>query len=152
MFYGRDVADAAEILHQRTSALVDVAARVPGGVEGLTCARDADVVDLVTAAQAVARSAQGILAAAAGEVARRSAGRGDEGPARRYGERSARGLVAAQASVSFGEASRYVAVGEAIRPNTAISGEDLPADRPHIAAAVLAGDLSLAWRWRSTRR
>ena len=44
--------------------------------------------------------------------------------------------VAAKAGIGYGDAGRYVAVGEAIRPNVADSGEDLPADRPAIAATV----------------
>ncbi len=144
MFYCRGMADPAGILAQRTAALAVVAARVPGGVAGLTCARDADVVDLVATAQAVVASAQGILAAAAGEIARRSQGKGVEGSlARRLGDRSAKGLVTRVAAVPFPEASRAVDVGEMIRANTALSGEDLPADRVRIAEAVLAGELSL---------
>lgn len=63
--------------------------------------------------------------------------------AKRLGYRSARGLVAAKAGIGFGEASRTVDVGEAIRPRVALSGEDLPPERPHIAHAVLAGLLPL---------
>ena len=50
-FYSSEMADPAELPH-RVGALADIAARVPGGVAGLTCARDADAVELVAAAQA----------------------------------------------------------------------------------------------------
>lgn len=59
------------------------------------------------------------------------------------GWKSARGVLAAKAGISFSDASRLVAVGEAIRPNVAASGDDLPADRPHVATAIGVGDLSL---------
>lgn len=138
------MADPGDTLSQHVDVLREIVARIPGGVDGLTCAEDGDVVELLSAAQAVILSAQGVLAATAGEVARRSAGANDASLARRMGERSARGLVAAKAGVSFGEASRYVTVGEAIRPNLALSGETLPADRQHVADAVLAGSLPLS--------
>jgi hypothetical protein len=137
------MADPGATLVQHLDVLHEIVARIPGGIAGLTCAQDGDLVDLMPALQSVVLSAQGMLAAASGEVARRSAGANDASLARRLGERSARGLIAFRAGVSFGEASRYVAVGEAIRPNVALSGETLPPDRRHIAAAVLAGVLPL---------
>jgi hypothetical protein len=138
------MADSGSILLQRITALCEIADRIPGGIVGLTAAQDDDVVDLLESAQQVTLSAQGILAAAAGELARRSSGSGDASLARRLGWKSAQGVIAAKAGLSFGEASRAVNVGEAIRPRVATSGEDLPADRPHIAAGVLAGELPLS--------
>ncbi len=90
------------------------------------------------------RSAQGVLAAASGELARRSQGDGDASLARRLGEKSAVQVVAKQAGVSLNEAARFVKVGEATTPQVALSGEDLAPKRPHIAAAVAAGALSVA--------
>lgn len=138
------MADPGDILQERVLALLDIAAHIPGGIPGLTAARDEDVVDLIESVQLVLQSAQGILAAGAGELDRRSAGSGPRSLARRLGWKTARGVLAAKAGISFGEASRAVSVGEAIRPRVAESGEDLPADRPHIAAALLAGDLTLS--------
>jgi 5-methylcytosine-specific restriction protein A len=138
------MADPGDTLSQQVDVLRQIVSRIPGGIGGSTCAQDAEIVELLSAAQSVVLCAQGILAAASGEVARRSAGANDASLARRLGERSARGLVAAKTGISFGEASRYVAVGEAIRPNLALSGETLPADRQHIAEAVLAGALPLS--------
>ncbi|WP_375389700.1 DUF222 domain-containing protein [uncultured Amnibacterium sp.] len=137
------MADPGEILQQRVVALLDIVAGIPGGIAGATAAGDDDVVDLIESAQLVLQSAQGILAAAAGELARRSSGSGQQSLARRLGWKTARGVIAAKAGISFGEAARAVSVGEAIRPRVASSGENLPADRPHLAAAVLAGDLPL---------
>lgn len=137
------MAGPEEVLLQRVLAVLETVSHVPGGIPGLTAARDDDVIELIESAQLVLQSAQGLLAAAAGELARRSAGSGQQSLARRLGWKTARGVVAAKAGISFGDAARAVAVGEAIRPNVATSGEDLPADRPYIAAAVLAGDLTL---------
>ncbi len=99
---------------------------------------------MIAATQSVILSAQGILAAVSGEVARRSASSNDASLARRLGERSARRLIATRAGLTFGAASQYVAVGEMIRPNLALSGETLPADREHVAAAVRAGLLPMS--------
>ena len=135
--------DPVAILSQHVAVLNEIVARIPGGIAGMTCAQDGDLVALVPALQSIVLSAQGMLAATAGDIDRRSAGANDTSLARRLGERSARGLIANRAGVSFGEASRYVTVGEAIRPNLALSGETLPPDRRHIAEAVLAGLLPL---------
>ena len=124
--------------------MLEIVTRIPGGVPGLTVAGDDDVVGLIESAQLVLQSAHGMFAAGSGESAHRSPGSGQHSLARRLGWKTARGVIAAKAGISFGEAARAVSVGEAIRPNVAASGEDLPADRPHIAAAVLAGDLILS--------
>lgn len=110
----------------------------------MTTAADSAVVDMIESAQQVIQSAQGILAAAAGELDRRSSGAGDASLSGRLGWKTARGLIAAKAGISLGEAARAVDVGKMIRPAKATSGEDLPAERPHIAAAVLGGDLPLS--------
>jgi hypothetical protein len=65
------MADSGSILLQRITALCEIADRIPGGIVGLTASQDDDVVDLLESAQQVTLSAQGILAAAAGELARR---------------------------------------------------------------------------------
>lgn len=137
------MANPGDVLQQRVSAVLDIAARIPGGLPGLTAARDDDLVELVSATQQGMLVLQGVLAAVSGEISRRSSGAGDASLAKRLGYRSARGLIAAKAGIGFGEASRTVDVGEAIRPRVALSGEDLPSERPHIADAVLAGLLPL---------
>ena len=137
------MAGAIVTLLQHVEVLQRIVARIPGDIEGLPCAEDGDLVEIVSAAQSVILSAQGVLAADAGEIARRSAGSNDASLARRLGERSARGLVASRAGISFGAASQYVAVGEMIRPNLTLMQESLPPDREHVAVAVLAGRLPL---------
>lgn len=144
MCENRGMADPGETLREHVDVLTDIAAQIPGGVLGLTCARDADVVDLIAAAQAVVLSAQGILAAVSGEVARRSEGGTEGSLAKQHGCVSARTLLAQQGCMTLGDASRLIDVGGAIRPRVALSGETLPAERPHIADAVLAGRLSLS--------
>jgi hypothetical protein len=131
------------IVLQRSIALSDVAARIPGGIAGLTAAEDGAIIDLIESAQLIIQSAQGVLAAAAGELDRRSSGSGDASLARRLGWKTARGVIAAKAGISVGEAARAVDVGGAIRPRVAGSGEDLTPERPHVAAAVLGGSLPL---------
>jgi hypothetical protein len=96
------MADPGDLLAQHVHVLQKIVARIPGGFDGMTCANDADLVELLSAAQSVVRCAQGVLAAASGEVGRRSAGANDASLARRLGERSARGLVAARAGCPSG--------------------------------------------------
>jgi Domain of unknown function (DUF222) len=138
------VKDPVETLLQRVAAAERVGERIPGGLAGLTCARDDEVLDLVAAAQAVVRSAQGMLAAASGELSRRSQGDGDSSLARRVGEKNASLLIAHRAGLSLGEAARLVVVGEAIASQVALSGEDLPAKRPHLAEAIAEGAVTVA--------
>lgn len=116
---------------------------VPGGIAGLTCARDSELLDLVDAAQAAVRSAAGILAMASGELSRRSQGDADASLARRLGEKNAVQLVAHRAGLAVHEAAQLVAVGEAVAARVALSGEDLPSKRPHLAEALAAGRLTV---------
>lgn len=138
------MAGAKDVLLKRIDALQEIIERVPGEVDGFSCAEAGDLVAILAAAQSGILSLQGILAASAGEIARRSAGSNEQSLARRLGARSARGLVASRAGVSFGAASQYVDVGEMIRPNLSLMQETLPADREHIAGAVLAGLLPMS--------
>jgi Domain of unknown function (DUF222) len=144
MFDIGGVKDPVETLLQHTAAVQRIGEVVPGGLPGLTCARDAQVLDLVSAAQAVIRSAQGMLAVASGELSRRSQGDAESSLSRRSGEKNATLLVAHRAGLSLGEAARLVVVGDAITPQVALSGEDLPPKRPYLAQAIAAGTITVA--------
>jgi hypothetical protein len=52
--------------------------------------------------------------------------------------------VAGLAGIETDVARRWVAVGEAVAPTFAFSGDELPCERPAIAAAVASGDLGVA--------
>lgn len=130
-------------LAEATAGVRLAAEAVPGGVPGVTCARDDQLLALVDAAQAVIRSAAGILATASGEISRRSQGDGDSSFARRLGEKNAVQLVAHRAGISLGDAAQLVTVGEAVAAQVALSGEDLPAKRPVMAEALASGALSV---------
>ena len=136
---------------ERVVELLDICARVPDGILGLTHSEDGAIIDVIETAQQIAQSAQGFLAAGAGELDRRSAGVGDDSLAKRLGWKTPAGVIAAKAGISFGEAARAVDVGGMIRPHLGEHGEDLPADRPRVAAAVLSGELPLAMAQRIDR-
>lgn len=122
----------------------EAAEAVPGGIAAITCARDSDLLALLDASQAAVRAAQGIAALVAGELARRSQGDGESSLARRQGEKNAVQLIAHRAGVTVVESARLVAVGEAVVPQVALSGEDLAPKREHVAAALAAGTLTVA--------
>jgi hypothetical protein len=132
-----------ELLQSRIAALAELEGRIPGGIDGIRVARDPELLEFLRAAQGVARLAESAVAAVAGEIARRCDYDVDGSLARRFGERSAVGLVAKQAGISAREAVSLVKVGEATRPNAALSGEELRPTRPRIAEALAVGRLSV---------
>lgn len=52
-------------------------------------------------------------------------------------------LISTTSGTSVGEAVRIVQVGEATAPRVSLTGEQLPAKRPHVAAAVSGGRLGM---------
>lgn len=96
-----------------------------------------DAVELVGAAR---RTVDAIGAELAGEVARRCS----EGAlAVREGERSAAAVIANRAGVDLAEARVWCEVGRAIAPRTSLIGELLPPQRPELARAFAAAELTV---------
>jgi len=115
-----------------------------GSGTALTELPDDALVEAADALGRTVRSAESLLAAVAGEVARRSpveAGR--EGLAKRQGFRSPARLVAAATGGAVASAARIVRVGAATAPRLALTGEVLPAAHPHVAAALRSGSVSV---------
>lgn len=97
---------------------------------------DPDVLALMDAVGALRRTVDALGAAAADVVS-------DRLLAIRQGERTA-DLVAARVGIPLREAREWCAVGSAIAPGMALTGEPLPAERPAVAAALAAGELPVA--------
>jgi len=64
--------------------------------------------------------------------------------ARQQGYRSPAALIAATTGIGTGDAIRVVAVGKAIAPRQALTGEALPAKHPHVAESLHAGRIGQA--------
>ncbi|MFD1720568.1 DUF222 domain-containing protein [Amnibacterium endophyticum] len=138
------MADPADVLREHLAAVVALGRRTPSGLGALSAAEDTDLVALLPAVQSLVQAGQGLAALVSGEIARRDGGRTGPSLAQRLGARSARGLVAAAAGMPFGQASAHVAASEIIRRGTGRTGAKGAPERPHVAEAVLAGDLSLS--------
>ena len=78
----------------------------------------------------------------AGEVAVRSPGFTEDSIARQLGEKSAAAAVATLARIEPGEARDWCVAGQAIVPRVSLQGEALPDLHPHLAAALLDGQLA----------
>lgn len=125
---------------ERTTVFAD-SEEAPGGQVRMSS--DRELLDGLQVLAGLSRLVDAERARLAGEVARRSP-RGDEGSlAVRMGATSAVALVAERAFLPKTAASLLVRLGEAVRPREALTGQPLPAVRPHLAAAVSAGSLPL---------
>lgn len=92
----------------------------------------------------LAKRTEALTAVAAGEVARRSPVEArSEGLARRAGYASPGRLIAETRGASVSRAVPLLKVGEATASGRALSGEALPAPRPHVAAALHEGRISV---------
>jgi hypothetical protein len=105
---------------------------------------DVGLVRAVDALARVRRDADGLLARAAAEVARRSGPDfGEIGLAKAQGFHDAVRLIAASTGSTRAEAARLVAVGRATAERATFAGERTPAPHPHVADALAAGSISL---------
>ncbi|WP_207453832.1 HNH endonuclease signature motif containing protein [Herbiconiux sp. SYSU D00978] len=141
---------AVKLLAQRTVALTETleslapaAPDVPPLDQLLQSADDATLMLVLRQVGDLLRSADALLARAAGEVEGRS-GRDREDPlARRMGEKSAVALVASVTGIDVRRAGDASGVGVAVRPRRALLGDALEAERSTIGAALDDGALSL---------
>ena len=90
------------------------------------------------------RHVDAAFAPVAAEISRQSRRElGKDSIAKKQGFASPAVLISTTTGTSVGEAVRIVQVGEATAPRVALSGEQLPAKRPHVAEAVAAGRLGM---------
>ncbi len=78
------------------------------------------------------------------EIARQSRPElGKDSLTRKQGFRTPATLISATTGASVGDAIRAVSVGSATAPRMALTGETLPAKRPHVAAALRSGSIGM---------
>lgn len=118
------------------------AGAVAGPAEGLDRVALIGVSD---ALGAVGRRLDGVRALVAAQIDRQSRPElGPESLAKQHGYRTPAALIAATGGISTGDATRLTRLGNAVVPRATLTGEPLPARRPHVAAAVTAGRLGAA--------
>ncbi|WP_298741838.1 HNH endonuclease signature motif containing protein [uncultured Microbacterium sp.] len=94
---------------------------------------------------ALRRRVEAAFAPVAAEIARQSRVElGKDSLAKKQGFRSPVAFIQATTGSSVGDAVKLVQVGEATAPRMTLTGEELPAKHPHVAAGVRAGALSVA--------
>jgi hypothetical protein len=105
---------------------------------------DTGLVATMDAMGRLIREANGLLARAAAEVARRSpAEAGSEALAKRQGFQNPARLVASVTGGSVATASRFVSVGQATATRRSLTGQLLPPAHPHVAQALAGGGISV---------
>lgn len=126
-------------------ALLDSVTRLAEHVSGSRPLREA-ASPAITTGLALLGEARLLLdalgAELAGEVALRSPGFTEDSIARQLGEKSAAAAVATLARVEPAEARDWCVAGEAVAPRASLQGEVLPDRYPHVAPALLSGQIS----------
>ncbi|WJL94305.1 DUF222 domain-containing protein [Microbacterium sp. ET2] len=103
-----------------------------------------ELIEVTNAFGSLKRHVDAAYAGVAAEVARQSrAELGRDSLAKRQGFGSPAVLISTTTGTSVGESVRMIQVGEATAPRIALSGEQLPARCPHVAAAVSAGRMGM---------
>lgn len=111
-----------------------------GGAQSPAALTPGELVAVTAAFGALRRRVEAAFAPVAAEVARQSRVElGKESLAKRQGFRTPVSMIATATGATGGEAARLVQVGQATAPRVSLSGESLPAQHPHVAAAVSAG-------------
>jgi len=105
---------------------------------------DEQVCQALAAVENLGRYVDALRARSAGEVAARSRRElGQEGLAQRLGFAKGEHLVEHATRVSPAEARRRTRLGSATRARTSLTGERLPAEFPHVAAAMEEGSVGM---------
>jgi hypothetical protein len=105
---------------------------------------DPELLQSAASVSRLIRLAQAEQVKVAGELDARSDRPGDTGLASRMGAHGAIDLIAQVTGVPRKEAGSMLRLARAIRPREALTGEPLPAERPHVATAFTAGLLDRA--------
>ncbi|MDO5494769.1 MAG: DUF222 domain-containing protein [bacterium] len=135
------VATLSEACESALPAALSAGADGPAGAGQMT---DAGLVAVLRAVGEVTKQSEALSAVIAGEIARRSPieARG-EGLAKRSGFSTPGRMVAASRGGKVGRGAELVKVGEGTAPRQSLTGEELPAAHPHVAAALHAGDIGV---------
>jgi len=119
--------------------LVDTVAPGASLPAGLLAVTADELLDLTAAAVEVLRLAEAVVAATAGEVARRSDPTLPDPLARVRGEKTPAALVAQATGMHESDATRFTTTGCALAPRAGLTGEVLPPFHEVLADAVAAG-------------
>ncbi|MFJ4998980.1 DUF222 domain-containing protein [Microbacterium sp. NPDC088619] len=104
-----------------------------------------ELLDAHRAVSQAQRCLDGLHAELAAAIAHESRPElGSDGLAKQQGYRSAATMIAATTGGAPGDAKRLITVGQAAASRTDLLGEVLPAKYPVLAAALAAGDISVA--------
>ena len=132
-----------DLLGLVAAALVALRARVSG--RAVAVLSPGELIAVNDAFGALRRAVDAAYAPVAGEIARQSRPElGKDSLAKRHGHRTAAKLISATTGASVPDAIKLVTVGEATAPGMSLTGEMLPARRPHVADALATGRLSVA--------
>ncbi|MFT4220891.1 MAG: DUF222 domain-containing protein [Microbacterium sp.] len=138
-----DFLDAVGAALDAVGAALDALRAAVGerGVEGLA---PGELMAVNRAFGLLKRTVDAAYAPVASEIGRQSRPElGKDSLARKQGFRTPATLISATTGVSVGDAVRTVAVGEATAPRMTLTGESMPAKRPHVAAAMRAGAIGM---------
>lgn len=140
MFYtGRMLPNPLDGIAEALRALSAV-----GGERPASALTPSELVAVNAAFGALKRHVDAAFAPVAAEISRQSRRElGKDSLAKKQGFSSPAVLISTTTGTSVGEAIRIVQVGEATAPRVSLTGEQLPAKRPHVAAAVSAGQLGM---------
>lgn len=115
-----------------------------GGGRPASALTPSELVAVNAAFGALKRHVDAAFAPVAAEISRQSRRElGKDSLAKKQGFSSPAVLISTTTGTSVGEAIRIVQVGEATAPRVSLTGEQLPAKRPHVAAEVAAGRLGM---------
>jgi len=129
---------AIELLEQARAALAHVAD------DSTVSLSDEELCAMTALTEDVGRLVDATRLATAAEIEERSRFElGSAGLSYRLGHRRSSHLVEQLTRVSQAEAARRVRVGSALRPRLGLGGEVLPAEFPHVAAAVAEGSVGV---------
>ena len=105
---------------------------------------DPDLISLASRVESLARQVGALQTRIAGEIDARSKGGVDESLAGRHGCRSSYELLERLTQAPEDDLRRRIRVDRATRPAFALTGEELPAAHPDLAAALEDGSIGVA--------
>src|SRR5690606_4221760 len=115
-----------------------------GGERDASALGPDELVAVNRAFGALRRQVEAAYTSVAAEIARQSRRElGRESLARKQGFASPASLISATSGGTIGDAVKVMRVAEATQPRVSLTGEDLPAKHPHVAAALRRGAIGV---------
>jgi hypothetical protein len=129
---------------EQARAAVDAARALLADAPAFSRASSGDVVELLGCVAELARVADALQVRLAHEVEERSQGPADEPLCLLLGARHAKEAIGRAFDVRPGRALDLLLMARATSPSIGITGADIPAKYPAVAAALAAGEISFA--------